>query len=191
MTTIFISPLSHLPLPAGYIVSALIFAPIIAFVRPFTCGFITEMPMLEGEEEAFEDDFESADSDPKKALVQERKDKTYLDSLREFLSIWVSAIRFRDFSLLSLAWFLSNMVVNLVQSNIILYTKYYLEAGGWGKLVVTFLQMGIALSLPLWGQVIKRIGKKKSLLIGCFLLCLILLGCFFLPSGVCVCVSVL
>ena len=111
------------PLPAGYIVSALIFAPIIAFVRPFTCGFITEMPMLEGEEEAFEDDFESADSDPKKALVQERKDMTYLDSLREFLSIWLSAIRFRDFSLLSLAWFLSNMVVKYF-----LKTKYERES---------------------------------------------------------------
>jgi Na+/melibiose symporter-like transporter len=153
----------------------LIFAPIIAFVRPFTCGFITETPMLEGEDDS--------DEEREEGSKVNRKDMSYMDSIREFLSIWWSAICFRDFSLLSLCWFLANAVVNLVQSNIVLYTKYYLDATGWGKLVVTFLQLGIALSLPLWGLIIKKIGKKKSLLIGCTLLCFLFIGCFFLPQG--------
>jgi len=173
----------------GYIVSALIFSPIIAFLRVFTCGFIKETPTLEGAENENEDEVAPLFENNENALPEplpeplpehENHSPTLLESVQDFLMIWVSAIRFRDFSLLSLAWFLANSVLALVQSNIILYTKYYLGKDGYGKVVVLFLQLGIAFSLPLWAFIIRKIGKKKSLFLGCSIISLFFLGFFFL-----------
>mmetsp|Transcript_16168 Transcript_16168/g.22417 ORF Transcript_16168/g.22417 Transcript_16168/m.22417 type:complete len:310 (+) Transcript_16168:774-1703(+) len=111
------------------------------------------------------------------------KRKHFLTKSKLFLSIWLKAIKFRDFSLLALSWFLANVLLSTVTTNILLYVKYYLEAPKIGTYVILFLQFGIALSLPVWAFIIRRIGKKKSLFCGCILLSCFVIGLFFLSKG--------
>ena len=178
----------------GYIVCALIFAPIVGFTRVFTSAFVTEKPLKsqrkyseadvilpraeeQDDEEGFEEEDEEDDG------VEEVKSKSTCGAAIRFLVIWKSALAFKDFSLLSLAWMIANVLLSLVTANLLLYVKYYLGNAQYGTYMIVCLQLGIAISLPVWALVIRAIGKKKALFCGCFCLSCCLLGGLFLQEG--------
>jgi glycoside/pentoside/hexuronide:cation symporter, GPH family len=168
----------------GYIVSALIFAPIIAFTRVITSQFVHEAPLPSeseiGSDDDDDDDDDNDNDENESKPISGRHERTVCQSLAKFASIWWSAVSFRDFTLLVFAWTFSNVMLALVTSNIVLYVKYYYRKPGMGKIVVMVLQLGIALSLPVWAFIIKRIGKRYSLFSGCAVVSAFFLGFFFL-----------
>ena len=170
----------------GYIVCALVFAPFVAFTRVFTCAFVKEKSTVVGEEDGLveEKGEEGEEEDEEEQEERERKkNRTTLEAVIEFLHIWKCALSFKDFSLLFLAWLMANVLLSLVTANLLLYVKYYLMDDQYGTYLVVCLQLGIALSLPVWAFVIKMIGKKKALFVGCFLLACFTTGFFFLSEG--------
>tara|TARA_R110002050_G_scaffold236604_3_gene372488 strand:- start:137 stop:1663 length:1527 start_codon:yes stop_codon:yes gene_type:complete len=167
----------------GYIASALLFAPIIAIPRIFTSLVVVEKPVSEEEASiVHKDDTPLVKRHDENGIEIVEKKRTF-DALLTFFRIWLQALRFKDFSLLSLSWLLANIVVSMATTNLILYIKYYLEEPDKGTLVVMFLQAGIALSLPVWAFIIRKIGKKRSLFLGCCMLTCMFVGLFFLQPG--------
>jgi Na+/melibiose symporter-like transporter len=162
----------------GYMVSALIIAPLLAFTRVITCTFVPETPYLPSDSRDTDDESRLFQNLPNESttLTSPHQQSLWL-GVRKFVLIWWTAMNRRDFALLALAWTLAWVVLSLVTSNIILYVTYYYRQPDLSFLVVLTLQTGIALSLPVWAYIIRFLGKRKSLFLGS-----VLLSIFFLPS---------
>ena len=89
----------------------------------------------------------------------------------------------KAFLCVMLVYFFSQVALQFIQNNLLLYCKYVINLESWfAYFLLCFLSLS-ALSLPLWSFVAKRWEKKNSYVIGGVLLVGALSSLFFLPSS--------
>ena len=93
------------------------------------------------------------------------------------------AFRNRPFLYVTVIYLLSWLSIQFVQSNLILYVRYWMGAENQFGTLVLSVQVSAFLFVLLWTQVSRRIGKQQTYYIGMSFWVLVSLALFFVQPG--------
>lgn len=80
-------------------------------------------------------------------------------------------------------YLLSWLTLQFIQANLLLYTRYWLDAEDQFTIFVALIQIVAAVFLPIWTIASTRIGKKGVYLIGASIWFVALIGLYFIQPG--------
>jgi GPH family glycoside/pentoside/hexuronide:cation symporter len=89
----------------------------------------------------------------------------------------------RPFLIVTAIYLLSWLTVQFVQTNLLLYVRYWVNGEESFTLLVLILQVTAFLALAPWSAVSARVGKKRTYLIGAVIWLVTMASVFFIPAG--------
>ena len=95
----------------------------------------------------------------------------------------IIAFRNKAFVLVTLIYFLSWLAVQFVQTNLLLYIKYWIGAEQMFVILVLAVQISSFIFMLIWSQVSQRIGKQYTYYIGMSFWIVVSLVLFFVQPG--------
>ena len=151
---------------------ALAFGPFVAFPRAISSLFVKEIPMQYD--------------------VPEFEKKKRHPIIQFWQSLW-SAVKFVDFSLVSLLWVILGMSSAFFSSNQVMLMKlvYFPDQKSLIKWVLLGNEAVQMLTLPLLWIAMKKITKKQAFYLGILLYLVVILTLFFVPDDSTVAIAIL
>ncbi len=98
-------------------------------------------------------------------------------------TVWqsfVTMVTNRSFVCVTLIYLFSQLAIQFVQNNLILYIKYVLNRNEWFSFLLLVLLGTACLSLPLWEIMSRRYGKSRMYLVGALVGICCFLSAFFI-----------